>query len=117
MSVPAWLFALFLLAVFAALLIGLPATSFSFHGGNLTCAFVEIHLRNGTCEPGTVYVYKNATVVWVNDGPGEHAICVEGDISDPLMPGESFSKNFHEIGDFEFYCRYHPEERGRVVVR
>jgi plastocyanin len=94
--------------------LALPVT---FHGGNLTCAFAEIHFQNGTCNPPIVYIYKNATVVWVNPGPEEHAICVGDDISPPLLAGESYTKNFHEFGEYEYYCRYHPGERGKVIVR
>ena len=89
----------------------------SFHGGNLTCAFAEVHFRNGTCDPPVVYIYKNATVVWVNPGPGEHSICVGDDISPPLLAGESYTKNFHEFGEYDYYCQYHPAERGKVIVR
>jgi plastocyanin len=94
-----------------------PAPPFSFHGGNLTYAFAEIRIVNGSFDPPLVCVYKNATVVWVNPGPGEHAICVGDDISPPLMAGESYTKNFHEFGTFDYYCRYHPDERGKIIVR
>ena len=108
-----------MITVLAALLIACPApaSSISFHGGNLTCAFAEVRLKNGTFDPGCVYVYRNATVVWVNADTKEHAVCVGDDISPPLLPGESYTKNFHEFGTYECYCRYHPEERGRVIVR
>ena len=67
-----------------------------------------------------MYVYKNATVVWVSPGPGEHAISIEDgvDVSPPpLLAGESYTKNFHEFGELNFSCRYYPRERGRVIVR
>lgn len=108
---------LFLLVAFVVLLYAMPATQLSFHGGNLTCAFAEIQFRNGTCDPATVYIYKNATVVWVNPGPEEHAISIGNDISSPILAGESYTKNFHEFGEFDYYCRYHPGERGKVIVR
>jgi len=93
------------------------AGSVSFHGGNLTCAFAVVQIKNGTFEPDYVCIFKNATVVWTNPGPGEHSISVGEDISPPLMPGESYTKNFHEFGTYDYYCRYHPSERGRVIVR
>lgn len=89
----------------------------SFHGGNLTCAFAVVEIKNGTFEPRDVYIFKNATVVWTNPGPEEHSICVGGDISAPLLTGESYTKNFHEFGTYDYYCRYHPGERGSVIVR
>ena len=89
----------------------------SFHGGNLTCAFAEVQIRNGTFEPATVYVYKNATVVWVNPGPEEHAISFADEISPPILAGESYTKNFHELGTFNYTCRYHTSEMGMVIVR
>jgi plastocyanin len=107
----------FLLMTLMVLLISLPVPALSFHGGNLTCAFAEIRFLNGTFEPATVYIYKNATVVWVNPGPGEHAIIIGNDVSPPILAGESYTKNFHEFGEFEYYCRYHTGERGKVIVR
>jgi plastocyanin len=89
----------------------------SFHGGNLTCAFAEVQFHNSTCDPPVVYIYKNATVVWMNRGPEEHAICIGDDLSPPLLAGESYTKNFHEFGEYEYYCRYPPGERGKVIVR
>lgn len=91
--------------------------SISFHGGNLTRAFAVVQIKNDTFEPGNVSIFKNATVVWTNPGPGEHSISVGGDISPPLMPGESYTKNFHEFGSYDYYCRYHSGERGNVIVR
>jgi plastocyanin len=93
------------------------AGSISFHGGNLTFAFAVVQIKNDTFEPANVSIYKNGTVVWTNPGPGEHSISVGGDISPPLMPGESYTKNFHEFGSYDYYCRYHPGERGNVIVR
>jgi plastocyanin len=107
--------ATFLLAI--AILAVVPTGSISFHGGNLTCAFAVVQIKNGTFEPGNVSVFKNATVVWQNPGPGEHSISVGGDISPPIMPGESYTKNFHEFGSYDYYCRYHNGERGNVIVR
>jgi plastocyanin len=100
-----------------ALLILAPASSVSYHGGNLTYAFAVIQIKNGTFEPDHVCVYKNATVVWVNQGPQEHAISVGGDISPPILPGASYTKNFHDFGSFNYTCLYHPGERGVVIVR
>jgi plastocyanin len=105
------------LAALALIAIMPSGSTVSLHGGNLTCAFVEIRFVNGTCYPADVYIYKNATVVWVNPGPGEHAISIGNDVSPPILAGESYSKNFHEFGEYEYYCRYHPKERGRVIVR
>ena len=112
---------LLIVALFSTLLStpALSALPASFHGGNLTCAFTEIRIVNGAFEPASVYVYKNATVVWVNPGPGEHAISIGdgAEVSPPLLAGESYTKNFHEFGEFNYICRYHPWERGRVTVR
>jgi plastocyanin len=93
------------------------AGSVSFHGGNLTYAFAVVQIKNGTFEPDTVCIYKNATVVWINPGPGEHSISVGEDISSPIIAGESYTKNFHEFGTYNYYCRYHPCEHGSVIVR
>ncbi len=101
----------------AVFLGSLPNLSVSFHGGNLTYAFAEVRIINGTFEPDVVHIYKNATVVWVNNGPMEHAIVIGDDISSPILAGESYTKNFHEFGEYDYYCRYHPEERGKVIVR
>ncbi|MGA9139293.1 MAG: cupredoxin domain-containing protein [Methanocella sp.] len=100
-----------------AIVVIIPAGSVSFHGGNLTCAFAVVQIKNGTFEPDSVSVFRNATVVWTNPGQGEHSISVGGDISPPIMPGQSFTKNFHEFGTYDCYCRYHPSERGIVIVR
>lgn len=101
----------------AIMIIMLRASTASFHGGNLTYPFGEVMFRNGTVDPPYMYVYRNATVVWVNPGPEEHSISIGNDISPPILAGESYTKNFHEFGEYVYYCRYHPGERGKIIVR
>jgi plastocyanin len=84
---------------------------------DLTYAFTVIELRNGHFLPDHVFVYKNATVVWVNRDEHEHAIVSQAFVSPPICPGESYTVNIHEFGVFNCSCRYHPGELCRVIVK
>jgi plastocyanin len=85
--------------------------------GNLTCAFAVVEIRDGSFSPGTVQVYKNATVTWVNKGPSDHALSVGDHLSPLLFPGDTYSINFHEFGTYNYSSRFHGGERGVVIVK
>ena len=63
-----------------------------------------------------IEVKRGVTVVFVNNGIKIHRI-VSPFFNVELKPGEEFEYKFTKKGEFEYYCAYHPWERGVIIVK
>lgn len=110
---------LIIIFIFAVvLLIALTVqASVPFPRGDLTYSFKVVEIRNNTCVPEELGVYKNATVVWVNRDPGERYLFIGGKRMPVLNPGDTYTVNFHEFGRYDYSCGDNPSSHGLVIVR
>lgn len=63
---------------------------------------------------------KLVTVFWVNEDSVTHSVVsTDGGFagSGPIPPGGEFSRTFLTAGEFPYYCRYHGNMAGVLVVR
>lgn len=63
---------------------------------------------------------KLVTVFWVNEDNLTHSVVsTDGGFagSGPIPPGGEFSRTFLTAGEFPYYCRYHGNMAGTLVVR
>ncbi len=78
-------------------------------------------------SPKAIQVAQGTTVTWSNDDSVLHTVTAgstDGRLGTPsglfdsgdLLPGESFSYTFTEVGDFPYYCIPHPWMSGMVTV-
>ncbi len=78
-------------------------------------------------SPGIIQVAAGTTVTWTNDDTVVHTVTSgdsDGRIGTPdglfssgdMLPGESFSFTFDDVGEFPYYCVPHPWMVGTVVV-
>src|SRR5215207_5859665 len=69
-------------------------------------------------EPGMLTVPAGATVTWTNAGSRTHTVTADDGSFDSgrLDPGEQFSQTFDQPGTFTYFCGFHPEMQGSVVV-
>lgn len=69
-------------------------------------------------DPAEVTVAPGTTVTWTNTGKRPHTVTAqEGSFdSGRLDPGEQFSFTFDEPGSFDYFCGFHPEMQGTVIV-
>ncbi len=74
----------------------------------------------------TVVIGVNNTVRWANIGSGGVAVphTVTSTIgtspkfdSGNMVPGATFTCSFTTPGTYNYYCLYHPEMVGRIVVK
>ncbi len=70
--------------------------------------------------PETLEVSVGTTVTWTNQDTAPHTVTSEpaGDVfnSGKLDQGDTFSFTFEEAGTYEYYCEYHANMKGTVVV-
>jgi plastocyanin len=84
-------------------------------------ATVEITggMGGGQFGPGTLNVERGTLVTWVNDSSEGHTVVIDSkdDMKSGLIgPGESFSLEFDEPGEYRYSCGPHPNMKGTIVV-
>jgi plastocyanin len=81
-------------------------------------AQVQIRLLNYSLE--TLEIKAGETIEWKNDDLTPHTVTSEGNTgfdSRSIEPGSSWRHTFDGAGSFPYYCTYHPEMKGTVVVK
>lgn len=103
-----------LLTACAALLILAAASAAAYRPRTHTVA-----LRGMKNVPATLVVNAGDTVVWKNEDVVPHTATDRGKAFDSgnIEPGGSWSYVADRKGIFSYYCAYHPNTRGRLVVR
>ena len=78
-----------------------------------------VTIRNSAYSPGNLQVPVGATVTWTNDDDVPHSATARDGSWDTglLNKGESKSITFDKPGDYEYYCKVHPNQIARLTVR
>lgn len=85
--------------------------------GDLTYAYARVEIVNCSFVPDNVAVYKNSTVVWVNNDMTGHILNI-GDRRTPyLSPGESYTISPKEFGTYSCHCDDAKSGSGIIIVR
>lgn len=76
---------------------------------------IESHMYN----PQVIEIMKGQRVVWVNYDNVDHTVTSNNGSfnSGKMVPGEKYVKAFNHRGTYHYYCKFHPEMKGVVVVR
>ncbi len=91
--------------------------------GQLACAhplqIVEIKTLAYTLAEVTLHV--GDTLEWVNKDPIIHTLTVKaGTAGGPweiiIEPSKSIKRQMNDVGIVEYYCRFHPNMKGRIIV-
>ena len=86
----------------------------------------KVEITERKFKPAKIKVKKGDTVVWTNNGEGDHTVTSADDDKDKddgesfdsgkLAVGEQFKHKFEKAGKFEYVCDYHPRMKGVVEV-
>ena len=83
-------------------------------------AEVPVDIRDFAYGPDRVEIAAGDTVTWTNQDEVPHtATGEERDVlqSGTIAPGASFSQVFPEAGEFGYFCEFHPNMTGTIVVQ
>jgi plastocyanin len=83
-------------------------------------AAVAVDIRDFAYTPDPVEIPVGATITWTNSDAAPHtATAPERAVlqSGTLQQGESFSQTFAESGTFDYFCEFHPNMKGTIVVQ
>ena len=83
-------------------------------------AEVAVDIRDFAFSPNPVEVPVGGTVTWTNQDQVPHTATAEdrGVLqSGTISPGSSFSQVFAQAGEFPYFCEFHPNMTGTIVVQ
>jgi plastocyanin len=83
-------------------------------------AEVPVDIRDFAYSPNAVEIAAGDTVTWTNQDEVPHTATGEdrGVLqSGTIAPGASFSQVFPETGEFGYFCEFHPNMAGTIVVQ
>ena len=83
-------------------------------------ADVPVDIRDFAYSPNALEIAAGDTVTWTNQDEVPHTATGEdrGVLqSGTISPGDSFSQVFADAGEFSYFCEFHPNMTGTVVVR
>jgi plastocyanin len=83
-------------------------------------AEVPVDIRDFAFSPNPVEIAAGDTVTWTNQDEVPHTATGEDrDVlqSGTIAPGSSFSQVFPEAGEFGYFCEFHPNMTGTIVVQ
>lgn len=81
---------------------------------------VPVDIRDFLFSPDPIEVPAGGMVTWTNQGNVPHtATATEREVmqSGAISPGSSFSQNFPTAGEFSYFCEFHPNMTGTIVVQ
>ena len=96
------------LASGALSLVAVPARA---HDGT-----VHVTIDRLTFTPAEITVRAGETIEWVNKDPIAHTATVKGGWEVMIPPRESATRVVEAGDTVEYYCRFHPNMKGRNVV-
>jgi plastocyanin len=81
---------------------------------------VPVDIRDFAFSPNPVEIAVGDTVIWTNQDQVPHTATAEDrDVlqSGTISPGSSFSQVFGTAGEFPYFCEFHPNMTGTIVVQ
>ncbi|WP_415212124.1 cupredoxin domain-containing protein [Shinella sp.] len=88
-------------------------------GGTLARAHdgtVHVTIRNLTFQPAEIEVRAGETIEWTNDDPFAHTATVKGGWEVTIPPGKTATHVATAGDNVDYYCRFHPNMKGRIEV-
>jgi plastocyanin len=85
-----------------------------------TATVTPVTIRLVKFLPETIEVSTGQTVEWANNDLTPHTVTSQGtgDLnSGSIDAGSSWRHTFTKAGSFQYYCTFHPEMKGTVIVK
>lgn len=85
-----------------------------------TATVTPVTIRLVKFSPETIEVRTGQTVEWANNDLTPHTVTSQGtgDLnSGSIDAGASWRHTFTQAGSFPYYCTFHPEMKGTIIVK
>lgn len=77
---------------------------------------VHVTIADMAFDPPRIEVRVGQTIEWINKDRFAHTATVKGKWEVMLRPGASGARVVEAGDDAEYYCRFHPNMKGRIVI-
>lgn len=77
---------------------------------------VHVAIEKLVFIPAEIEVKAGQTIEWTNSDPFAHTATVKGGWEVMIPAGEKATKVAEAGDDVEYYCRFHPNMKGRIVL-
>ena len=78
---------------------------------------IVVEINDHNYDPQELTIQKGSDVQFVNNTDELHSVTSQADGFDLELDGnETATVSFPDQGVFDYYCRYHPEMKGTIVV-
>jgi len=88
-------------------------------GGTLARAHdgtVHVTIEKLAFQPADIEVKAGETIEWINKDPFAHTATVKGGWEVSIPPGSSATHVVTADDSVDYYCRFHPNMKGRIRV-
>ena len=85
----------------------------------IPAGITQVTIRLVKFSPETIEVKTGQTVEWANNDLTPHTVTSQGTkyLSGSIDAGASWRHTFTQAGRFPYYCTFHPEMKGSVIVK
>jgi plastocyanin len=95
-----------------------PAADDAADDGSTDAAGESVDIQDFAFSPDTLEISVGTTVTWTNGDAAPHTATAEDGAFDSgsLATGDSYSFTFEEPGTYSYFCEFHPNMQGTIVV-
>lgn len=97
----------------------LAAVAAALAGGTLARAHdgtVHVTIDKLAFQPAEIEVKAGETIEWTNKDPFAHTATVKGGWEVSIPPGKSATHVATADDSVDYYCRFHPNMKGRIKI-
>jgi plastocyanin len=77
---------------------------------------IQVIIDKLAFSPAEVEAKAGDTIEWLNKDSFAHTATVRGGFDVTIPVGKSGSTVLKKVGSVEYYCRFHPNMKGRITV-
>jgi plastocyanin len=77
---------------------------------------IRVNIDKLVFAPANISAKVGDTIEWVNADVLAHTATVKGDWDVMIPPKKTVSFVLKKAGDVEYYCRFHPNMKGRIAI-
>jgi plastocyanin len=81
---------------------------------------VAVEIKDFAFGPGSITIPVGGSVTWMNMDPDPHTATAQDRAvlqSGTLEQGDSFTQAFTTAGTYEYFCEFHPNMKGTIIVQ
>jgi len=96
------------------------ATPAAAGAGNATAQSLSVDIKNFAFNPPEITVPVGGIVTWTNDDSTPHTATGQDRKvlqSGTIAPGKSFTQTFDTPGTYDYFCEFHANMKGTIVVK